>query len=83
MYVCVCVCVWGGGVISVHCVCVSMYVLENACISACVCVCVCVAGWVAGCMHIIIYVYIIDHSYIALFSARKQTHCTHIACDSQ
>ena len=78
MYVCVCV---GGVCYQCARVCVSMYVLEHACISACVCVCV--AGWVAGCMHIIIYVYIIDHSYIALFSAHKQTHCTHIACDSQ
>ena len=83
VHVCVCVCV-GVCVISVHvCVSVCMCLSMHVSVRVCVCVCVCVAGWVAGCMHIIIYVYIIDHSYIALFSARKQTHCTHIACDSQ
>ena len=24
----------------------------------------------------------VDHFYIALFSALRQTHCTHVACNS-
>ena len=31
-------------------------------------------------LHFIIV--IIDHFYIGLFSALKQTHCTHVTCDS-
>ena len=27
--------------------------------------------------------YIIHHFYMALLSALKQTHCTHVACDSE
>ena len=34
--------------------------------------------------EIIIIIIIIIHSfYIALFSALKQTHCAHVACDSE
>ena len=35
-------------------------------------------------MHTFIIIIIIIHSfYIALFSAHEQTHCAHVACDSE
>ena len=33
--------------------------------------------------HIIIIIIIIILFYIALFSALEQTHCAHVACDSE
>ena len=56
----------------------------------CVCVCVWRGGALGGGGHVCVYacerVYVcsvVDRFYIALFSALEQTHCAHVACDSE